>query len=211
MILCDMWLEQAIAALDFFGVAVFAITGAMAAGRKHMDLFGVVVLANVTAVGGGTLRDIILDAGPVFWVARPAYVWLASLTATIFFYLPRNIRFPKTMLITADAMGLSVFTAIGAGKALALGFPVTGSLVVGVMTGVAGGMIRDMVSGEVPLILRNEIYATASLAGAVVLAVLFFRCPRASVPLSMLVTFGLRMLAAKYNFSLPVFKPPARP
>ena len=204
-------LEHAVAALDFFGVAVFAVTGAMAAGRKHMDLFGVVVLANLTAVGGGTLRDIILNTGPVFWVARPSYVWLASLTGMALFYMPRRLRLPRNILVSADALGLSVFTGIGTHKALAMGCPVTGSLVVGVMTGVAGGMIRDMVSGEVPLILRNEIYATASLAGAVVLAVLHFRYPEAAVPVSMAVTFGLRMLAIKFNFSLPVFKHSKRP
>ena len=138
-------------------------------------------------------------------------MWLASLTAASFFYLPRGMRFPKTMLLTADALGLSVFTAIGTHKALYFGCPVTSSLVVGVMTGVAGGMIRVMVSGDVPLILRREIYATASLAGAVVLAVLFIHYPRAAVPISMAVTFILRMLAIKWNISLPVFNPSARP
>src|SRR5512141_2272378 len=158
--------------LDLFGVAVFAITGSLAAGKKHMDLFGVVVLALATALGGGTLRDLILGAYPVFWISSPTYIFVSTGVALAVFFLARFVRPPARALTFADAFGLAVFTVIGADKAISLGVPGSIAVIMGVMTGVAGGIIRDMLSGEIPLVLRKEIYATASLCGAATFAVL---------------------------------------
>jgi len=195
--------------LDLFGVAVFAITGALAAGRKHMDLFGVVVLAVVTALGGGTLRDLILGARHVFWVSAPIYLGLAVATAIVTFFLVRYRSLPPKLLSVADAFGLAVFTVVGTQKALDLGSSPGIAVVMGVMTGVVGGMFRDLLSGEIPLILRREIYATASLCGGIAFAGLLMvaRNQGLAVLVSVVVTLGLRLSAIRWNLSLPILSP----
>jgi uncharacterized membrane protein YeiH len=142
--------------LDLFGIVVFAITGSLAAGRKRMDLLGVIVLAIVTAVGGGTIRDILLGVTPVFWVSAPIYILMALVTGIVFFILVRFYKTPEKILSIADAFGLAVFTVLGTQKALALGTHIGIAILMGVMTGVVGGVIRDMLSGEIPLILKKR-------------------------------------------------------
>lgn len=192
--------------LDIFGVAVFAISGALAAGKRRMDLFGVVVLASVTALGGGTLRDMILDTGPVFWVTDPIYLIVAVVAAVATFFTVRLFKLPLMLLAIADALGLAVFTVLGTEKALALDMPASIAVVMGVMTGVVGGMIRDVLSGEIPLILRKEIYATASLCGAIVLTLTITKIQirELAVIASIIVTLGLRLSAIKWKISLPL-------
>jgi len=194
-------------AMDLFGVAVFAITGSLAAGKKHMDLFGVVVLATVTAVGGGTLRDLVLGASPVFWVSAPIYLLVAVATAIVTFFLVRFFGLPLKLLSVADAFGLAVFTVLGTQKALDMGISTGIAVVMGVMTGVFGGMIRDVLSGEIPLILRREIYATASLCGAITFCVVSvaFQYQGFAALASVIVTLGLRLSAIKWKMSLPLF------
>lgn len=193
--------------LDLFGVAVFAVTGSLAAGKKQMDLFGVVVLALATALGGGTLRDVILGAYPVFWISDPTYIFMGTAAALSVFVLARFFRPPAKALKFADAFGLAVFTVIGTEKAISLGVPGSISVIMGVMTGVAGGVIRDMLSGEVPLILKAEIYATASLCGAVTFAVLTNHFPSMPLraPAAITVVLSLRLAAIHWNLSLPSF------
>ncbi len=193
--------------LDLFGVAVFAITGSLAAGRKHMDVFGVVVLAIVTALGGGTIRDLVIDAGPVFWVSDPVYLLVAAVAALVTFLVGRFYDFPRHTLLTADALGLAVFTVVGIERSLAFEIYPGIAVVMGIMTGVAGGMLRDVLSGEIPLILSREIYATASLCGAVVFIVILtaFQSHAFAVVASILVTLSLRLSAIRWNLSLPVF------
>ena len=132
-----------------------------------MDLLGVVVLAIVTALGGGTIRDLALGAMPVFWISAPIYVLVAAATAILIIFIVRFFNMPYKVLSVADAAGLSIFTVVGTQKALALDVHVVIAIVMGVMTGVVGGMIRDILSGEIPLVLKREIYATASLCGAI--------------------------------------------
>jgi len=193
--------------LDLFGVAVFAITGSLAAGRKQMDLLGVVVLAVVTALGGGTMRDLVLGVRPVFWVSEPFYVLVALIVAILIFFLVRFFRIPYKVLLVADAFGLSVFTIVGTQKALALETHVGIAVVMGIMTGVVGGMMRDILSGEIPLILQREIYATASLCGAITFSVvsLVFLNHNLAIIVSIAVTLGLRLSAIKWNLSLPLY------
>lgn len=199
-------MQQLIYILDLFGVAVFAITGSLAAGKKHMDLFGVVVLASVTALGGGTIRDIMLDIGPVFWVTKPIYLIVAVIAAITTFSLVRIKNLPDKALIIADAIGLAVFTVIGTEKALNAGISGIICVVMGVTTGVFGGMIRDILAGEIPLILRKEVYATASLCGAIVFYLVFavFELKALAIIASFTITFSLRLAAIKWNISLPV-------
>lgn len=195
-------------ALDLFGVAVFAVSGSLAAGRKHMDVFGVAVLGLVTALGGGTLRDILLDAGPVFWIEDRLYLLVATAAALLTFFSVRVISIPWRGLLISDAFGLAVFMAVGTAKSLAVTDSPVIAMIMGVMTGVAGGMIRDVLSAEIPLILRKEIYATAALCGSLAYIVMmeFGLAATLSLLLSALITLLIRLAAIHYNFSLPVFK-----
>lgn len=193
--------------LDLVGVAVFAVTGSLAAGKKQMDLFGVVVLALATALGGGTLRDLILGTYPVFWISDPTYIFVGTAVALSIFVLAGFLRPPAKALVVADAFGLAVFTAVGTEKALSLGVPGSIAVIMGIMTGVAGGLIRDILAGEVPLILKAEIYATASLCGAVIFTVLAQYVPSMPFPAlaSITVVLALRLAAIRWKLSLPVF------
>ncbi len=194
--------------LDLFGIAVFAITGALVARDRQLDVFGGVVLALVTAVGGGTFRDVVLGIRPVFWVADSNYVWVASVTALATFFVLRYYKIPGRPLLLADAFGLAIFTVMGTERALAHAAPPTIAIVMGVMTGSGGGMIRDVLAGQVPLVLRKEIYATAALSGAA-----FFVAARAfDVPATLatitavIVVFLLRLAGIRWGWALPVFR-----
>lgn len=193
---------------DLFGVAVFAITGALMAGRKSMDLFGVLVIAIITALGGGTLRDVILDNHPVSWIRNDTYILVASVAAVgtvIWVRLTRPIH--EKGLLIADAFGLAVFTVIGTEVALQYAMPSSTAVIMGVMTGVAGGVMRDVICNEIPLIFKKEIYATACLAGAVCFVLLrLLETPHwLDTGISMLVVLGIRLAAIRWRFSLPRF------
>jgi uncharacterized membrane protein YeiH len=195
-------------AFDLFGVAVFAITGALMAGRKSMDLFGVLVIAIVTSLGGGTLRDVILGRHPVSWIGDDLYILVASLAAIgtvlwVRFTQPINER----GLLIADAFGLAVFTVLGTQVALAHDVPVSAAVIMGVMTGVAGGVMRDIICNEIPLIFHKEVYATACIAGSLVyiaLQELKLGNDLASL-LAMLVVLGIRLAAIRWHLELPRF------
>jgi len=195
--------------LDLFGTVVFAVTGALAAGRKRMDLFGVTVLALATALGGGTARDLVLGVRPVFWVDDPLYVVVGAAGAVLTFTVARLWRLPERVLLVGDAFGLAVFTVIGAGKALAMDVSPIICVLMGMMTGTVGGMIRDVLSSEIPLILRREIYATASLSGAVVYVVLAAFWPGTwfSAVAAVAVVLAIRLAAIRWDLSLPTFLP----
>lgn len=195
--------------LDLFGTVVFAVTGALAAGRKRMDLFGVMVLALATALGGGTVRDLVLGARRVFWVDDPLYVVVGAAGAVLTFTVARLWRLPGRVLLVGDAFGLAVFTVIGAGKALAMNVSPIICVLMGMMTGTVGGMIRDVLSSEIPLILRREIYATASLCGAVVYVVLAALWPGTwfSAVAAVAVVLAIRLAAIRWDLSLPTFLP----
>lgn len=193
---------------DLFGVAVFAITGALMAGRKSMDLFGVLVIAIITALGGGTLRDVILDNHPVSWIRNDTYILVATLAAlgtVIWVRMTRPIH--EKGLLIADAFGLSVFTVIGTEVALQHAMPSSTAVIMGVMTGVAGGVMRDVICNEIPLIFKKEIYATACLAGAVTFVLLrMLETPHwLDTGVAMLVVLAIRLAAIRWRFSLPRF------
>lgn len=201
-------MEPLIYILDLLGTSVFAITGALAAGRKRMDVFGVVVLGCVTALGGGTLRDMTLGIHPVFWISSTHYLFVAAAAAMGTYLLARRYRLPARGLVYLDAVGLAVFTVIGFEKAFQVSHDYSIAIVMGVMTGVVGGIIRDVLSAEVPLILRQEVYASASLCGAGLLALLsYFHLPASlSVPAALLATLGIRLTALHWNLALPIFR-----
>lgn len=200
--------ESIIYGLDLFGVAVFAVSGSLAAGRKHMDVFGVIVLGLVTGIGGGTLRDVLLASGPVFWIDDPVYLLVGTGTSMLTFAAVRVISIPWRGLLISDAFGLAIFMAIGTSKALSVTGSASVAIVMGIMTGVAGGMLRDVLSAEVPLVLRKEVYATAALCGALIY-VLLYRLGLSNIScliLSVITTLAIRIAAIHWGFSLPVFK-----
>jgi uncharacterized membrane protein YeiH len=193
------------------GVAVCAISGALAAGRKTFDLLGVAIIALVTAIGGGTLRDLLLDRHPIFWIADPVYllVILASAAGTVVYVRFRHP--PYRALLIADALGLGFFTISGAQVAEARGLPAITVILMGAITGAAGGLFRDVLSAEVPLLLRRgELYATASIIGAAMYVVFEeIELPRPwSAVLGAAVVIGLRIAAIRWRLALPTFRAP---
>jgi uncharacterized membrane protein YeiH len=194
--------------LDMAGVIVFALSGVILACRSRMDPFGMLVLAAVTGIGGGTLRDLVLGVRPVFWVADPTYLWVILATVALSILGFRYIhRLTRIVLPVTDAFGLALFTVIGAHKALLLQAPGVVAVLMGLLTGVAGGMIRDVLARRVPMVLREEIYATASIAGGIAFVALSaVGAPLATcVALSLAVTLGLRLAAIRWHLALPVF------
>ncbi len=194
--------------IQMLGVAVFAASGALAAGRKRMDLLGVLVIAIVTAIGGGTIRDVLLARHPVFWIADTLYLWVSIAAALLTLAYTRFRRAPAHALSIADALGLGFFTIGGAQIAEAQGM--TGLVVVlmGTITGVAGGVIRDVLSAEIPSLLRKgQLYATAAIAGTAAYLLLermgLARAPAALAGMAGIVT--LRIAAILWNLHLPVF------
>lgn len=194
--------------LDLFGIAVFAITGALVAREKQLDLFGVTVIALVTAVGGGTLRDVMLGSTPVFWVRDTNYVIVAVLAAIGTVGVVRIRELPSQMLLVADAFGLAIFTLLGTERVWQQGLPPLIAVIMGVISSVAGGIVRDLLSARIPLILRSELYATASLCGAAVFVLLTPTNPSLAAGLTVLTTLLLRLGAIRWHWTLPVFAPP---
>lgn len=193
--------------IDYVGVGVFAVSGALAAGRRRLDLLGVVVIAMVTAIGGGTTRDVLLDRHPVFWVAQPVYLYVIIASALLTIAYTRRFRPPDRLLSIADALGLALFTISGAQIAESVGVAGAGVVIMGTLTGVAGGMIRDVLTAQVPMILRRgQIYATAAIAGATVYLLLQ---PGLGESVSALVGMAtvavLRLAAIIWKITLPVF------
>ncbi|CCQ10425.1 putative membrane protein [Pseudoalteromonas luteoviolacea B = ATCC 29581] len=195
---------------DLIGVAVFAISGTLIAHSKHMDGFGVVVLATVTGIGGGTIRDVILDT-PVFWLHDSSY--FVAIFCAVFisiFVLNRQRNMPAELLQVADAFGLAFFAVMGMQKAVMLNMPDTTVVIMGVLTGCFGGVIRDVLAGEIPLLLKGELYATTCIAGGIV----YTQClsfdfgMNTAMWSAMAVTLCLRLAAMRWNWVIHVFKYP---
>jgi uncharacterized membrane protein YeiH len=153
-------------AAEMFGISVAAVSGALAALRKRMDIFGLIVTAVVTSIGGGTVRDLLLDRHPIFWIAQPEYLLWGTAAALLTAVYARWLRVPTQALHIADAMTLAFFTISGAKHAFNDHLPAIIVVLMATMSGVAGGAIRDVLCGEVPKIFRGEVYATLAIAGA---------------------------------------------
>jgi uncharacterized membrane protein YeiH len=194
--------------LDLLGVAVFAISGALAAGRRRLDLIGVVVLASVTAVGGGTVRDLLLDRHPIFWLADPRYLISIFAAAALTIVYVRWRPLPYAALLVADALGLAIYSVVGAQIAQRAGLPALSAVLLGTVTGVAGGVVRDVLSAEVPLVLRRgNLYATAAVAGTSAYFILealgVARRPAAFAGMAIVVS--IRFASIWWRLQLPVF------
>ncbi|HTM80325.1 trimeric intracellular cation channel family protein [Asticcacaulis sp.] len=191
--------------LDYAAVAVFAMTGALAAARSRQDIVTFGFFAAITGVGGGTMRDLLIGA-PVFWVQRPGYI-VACLVAAVavWIFAKRGWRFRA--LLWLDAVGLAAYAVVGTAKALSLGVHPFSAIIMGVLTSCFGGIIRDVLAGEPNLLLSREIYITAALLGAGVFAGL--KLMGGDFWLAAIVgffaAFTLRACAIKYNLRLPGF------
>jgi uncharacterized membrane protein YeiH len=195
--------------LDIAGIAVFAASGALVASRKQMDAVGFVLIAAVTAFGGGTVRDLLLGRVPPFWLRDPTWLAVASAVAILVFFTAHRIESRFRALLWADAVGLALFAVLGAEIALLAGATPWAAVLLGVVTATFGGVVRDVICNEIPLLLRKEIYALAALAGAAVFVTLringVWRDPALLAGLA--VAFAIRAVAIARGWSLPAYKP----
>ncbi|MGB5255642.1 MAG: trimeric intracellular cation channel family protein [Woeseiaceae bacterium] len=193
--------------LEMAGTAAFAVSGALAASRKNMDIFGYCVLALMPAVGGGTVRDIIIDRVPVFWVSDNRYVAVAIIAALIVYFTSYKPGSRRQILVWMDALGLALFAALGTEICLQHDTGALVAIMLGVTTAVTGGMIRDIICNEIPLILSREIYATAAFIASVayVIADNIGLVEQLSLLIAVAAGFTLRALAIVYDWSLPSF------
>ncbi len=195
---------------DLIGVGVFAISGTLVAYRKKLDGFGVIVLASVTAIGGGTIRDVILGI-PVFWLQDQSYLYAIMISAFVtIIWLNKRRKFPQVLLEIADALGLAFFVVMGVQKSLEYGVSDLAAIIMGIITGCAGGMIRDVLARQMPMVLKSELYATTCMFGGVIYttSLNFNIATHVAMFLGMLATLLLRLGAIKWRWSLPVFKYP---
>ena len=198
-------------ALELLGVAVFAVSGVIAAGRKGLDLLGVAVVAIVTAVGGGTLRDLLLNRHPTFWIADTTYLWVILATTLVTLGYVRFRIATRRALLVADALGLAFFTIAGVQIAQQADVADLIAVLMGTITGVAGGVVRDVLTAEIPLVMRpGRLYATASIVGAAsyVLLVRWGISPDAAALAGMAEIAGLRLAAILWRLELPAIRLP---
>lgn len=201
-----------VAALDYISVLVFALTGALVASRKQLDLVGFIFIATLTALGGGSMRDMLLGRTPVFWVSQPSFVVLTAAAALVVFFTAHLLESRYKTLVWLDAFALAVTVPAGVGVTMALGHGPAVVLFMGVSTGTFGGLMRDVVCNEVPLVLKQgELYLTCAFCGAgaaLLVAAVGLPGPPALFACGV-VTFALRAGSLIFGWQLPVYK--ARP
>lgn len=198
-----------LALLDYAAVLVFALTGALVASRAQLDIIGFAFFAALTGVGGGTLRDVLLDRNPVFWLADPTYLLVAVAAAFVVFFTAHLLESRYRAILWLDAAALGFAVAAGAGIAAAQGQSAVIIVVMGTITGCMGGLMRDVVANEVPMVLKQgELYVTCAVAGsaAAVLAQHLEAAPELAVLAGALVTFTLRAGSLGLGWCLPVYK-----
>lgn len=166
--------------LQIVGTIFFAASGAISGYKKDFDLTGVMLIAFAVGNGGGTMRDLLIGATPVFWIQQPMYIFLTMLTGLVVFFIAEHFNFSSKAFLIADAIGLGIFVITGSQKALNFGLSPVVAAMMGVLSAVGGGVIRDILSREIPLILQPEVYATAALAGGVVYVLLHQYVPEGS-------------------------------
>ncbi len=193
--------------LDYIGVAVFAATGALAASRKQMDIIGFLFFASLTGMGGGTVRDLVLDT-PVFWVSSSSYLAVCFGVAVVVYFTAHLIEYRYKLLLWLDAVGISAYCVMGANKGLELGAAPLVAIVMGVLTGTFGGVLRDVVSGEPSVLLRREIYISATLVGSALFVVMvrFDLPPTLCVLVSIILAFAIRAGALAFGWTLPGYR-----
>jgi uncharacterized membrane protein YeiH len=196
--------------LDYVGIALFAVTGALAASRKQLDVVAFVFFASITALGGGTVRDVLLDV-PVFWVRNPLYLTIPLVAAVVVYFTAHLLESRYRALLWADAVGLAAYAVVGSAKTLSVGASAADALALGLLTATFGGVIRDIVAGEPSVIIRGDLYITCAFAGSLtfVLLTLVGAAFWVGATLGFLVAFSVRAGALIWGWTLPVYQ--ARP
>jgi uncharacterized membrane protein YeiH len=193
--------------LFIMGICVEAITGALAAGRKKMDFFGVMLIACIAALGGGTVRDALFNTYPLTWVLHPEYLLYTSLCAFLTIFIAHSLIKIMKIFLILDALGLSTFVIIGTLKALNHGLSPSIAIISGMVTGICGGMLRDILCNDIPLVLRKELYAVIALLGAllfIILSQLHFP-QNINILVTLFSIFITRLLAIFFHIEIPVF------
>ncbi|MCC8094940.1 MAG: trimeric intracellular cation channel family protein [Tannerellaceae bacterium] len=192
---------------DYAGTFAFAISGIRLASAKQFDWFGAYVVGLITAVGGGTVRDMLLNATP-FWIEQPSYFIVSGLALLFVLIFRKYVIHLKNTFFIFDAIGLGLFVIVGIVKTLDFGFPMWVAIVMGTITGSFGGMIRDIIINEVPLVFRKDIYALACVIGGMA----YMLCLQTNLPsaisqfIAAATVFIVRIIAVKYHISVPVLK-----
>lgn len=204
--------EATINVLSYIGTAVFGLSGGLTAARRGMDLFGFVVIAMVTGTGGGTMRDLLLGIGPVTWVRDPSFLIVAALAGALAFFgapLLARLDVPRRgVLVWADAVGLAIFAVSGTQLAMTYDVPAVSAVLLGALTAVGGGVLRDLLSDTMPLILHKDLYATAAVAGSIAVLVLdrIGADPVTLTIIATLIGFGVRAYGILSGWSLPQYR-----
>jgi uncharacterized membrane protein YeiH len=200
--------QHFVSILDWLGLCVFSITGALVASRKQMDIVGFALLGSVTGIGGGTIRDVLLGVQPIFWIKEPAYFLTCVAVSCGTFFIGPILHHRYRYLLWLDAIGLALFAVSGAGSALSHGASATISVAMGVASATFGGIIRDILGGESPVILRQEIYITAAFVGAAVFVVLMgWGWPQdGAIAIGFLIALALRVAGLHWGLSLPRYQ-----
>lgn len=193
--------------LDILGTIAFAISGALVAMNKKMDPFGVFIIAFVTAVGGGTLRDVLIGRQPVIWMNDITYIFLIGISVFIAILFRKKLKYLNKSLFLFDTIGLGIFTITGTEIGINASFHPIISIALGTMTACFGGVIRDILCNDVPILFRKEIYATACIFGSIAFIILNnFNIDQSVVYISTsLIVITIRLVAVKYHLSLPTF------
>lgn len=201
-------MADAIYVFDLLGVAVFAISGALAAAERRMDILTFILFGTITGIGGGTLRDLLLNTDRVFWIHDPSYIWVCIAASVATWFLAHHFDSRRRVLLWADALGLALFCVLGTQKALAWQAPAIVAIGMGMMTASFGSLIRDSLLNRPPVLLGPEIYVTAALLGAASFTLLrqFPETSTVALPLSMGVAFALRAGALLFDWRLPKYR-----
>ena len=193
--------------LDFLGTVAFAISGALSAMNRRLDLFGIFIIAFVTAIGGGTLRDVLIGSTPVTWMENITYIYLIGVVTIFAIIFRGKLNHLKKSLFLFDTIGLGVFTITGVEMGVQNGLNPIISIALGAMTGTFGGVIRDILCNEIPVIFRKEIYATACIIGGLAFVILheFGVDTDVTYIATTLTVISIRLVVVKYHISLPSF------
>lgn len=193
--------------LDILGTIAFAISGALAAMKRRLDLFGIFIIAFATAVGGGTLRDILIGSTPVTWMENTIYIYLIGIVTILAIIFRNKINYLKKSLFLFDTIGLGIFTITGVEIGIQNNLSPIITVALGTITGTFGGVIRDILCNEIPVIFRKEIYATACIFGAVIFVILheINMDKDLTYLITSMIVISIRLIVVKYRISLPSF------
>lgn len=191
--------------IDLLGITAFAISGVLSAMDKRLDLFGIFIIGFVTALGGGTLRDVLLGVTPVTWLTDIRYLLTVAISVVMALLLQRQLSYLRTSLFLFDTIGIGLYTVVGVEKGIAAGLHPVMCIAIGVITASFGGVIRDILCNEIPVIFHKEIYATACIAGGIAYFILQLFPFQGDVifVVPILLIIGIRILAVRYHLTLP--------